>query len=154
MHSRPASLPRLARRIRRRATGEQGDAVVEFVVIFALFWLLGVMAFVQFILWGHATNIANATATDALAATRAQGGSVAAGRAEAHDVSSRIGGTVLTDPTITVTRTPGTAHVEVTGTALRVVPIPGLRLPVRAAAEGSVERFLPDPRATTPGAGR
>jgi hypothetical protein len=43
-----------------------------------------------------------------------------------------------------VTRTVGTATVQITATAERVLPVPGLSLPVTVTVTGPVERFIAD----------
>jgi hypothetical protein len=50
---------------------------------------------------------------------------------------------VLTGPQVTVTMTAGDVTVQVTGTAERVVPFPGLSFSVTATVTGPVERFVP-----------
>ena len=61
-----------------------------------------------------------------LAAARVQGGSAAAGQQQrAAQVLGQIGSSVLISPHISVTRTAGTATVQITGTAEGVLPCPG-----------------------------
>jgi len=105
--------------------------------------MLLILLVVQFALWAHASAVAQATAEEALAAARVQGGSAAAGQQRAHQVLAQIGGAVLAGPRITVTRSPVTATVQITGTAERVLPVPGLAVPVTVTVTGPVERFVP-----------
>ena len=71
---------------------------------------------------GIPTTSNEATAEEALAAARVQGGSAAAGQQRADQVIGQIGSAVLIDPQVSVTRTPTTATVEVHATAERWVP--------------------------------
>ena len=102
-----------------------------------------VMLIVQFAIWAHASSVAQATAEEALAAARVQGGSAAAGQQRAAQVLGQIGSAVLISPHISVTRTAGTATVQITGTAEEVLPVPGLTFPVHITVTGPVERFVP-----------
>jgi Flp pilus assembly protein TadG len=109
--------------------------------------MLLILLIVQFAVWEHATAVAQATAEEALAAARVQGGTAAAGQQRARQVLGQIGSAVLAGPHITVTRSAATATVQITATAERVLPVPGLNLPVTITVTGPVERF------TTPGQG-
>lgn len=134
----PRHLPPAALGQQRR---ERGAASAELAVATPLLLLL-VLLIVQFAVWLHAVHIADAAVDQALADARARGGTATAGRAQARMVLAEIGG-VLVDPTVRVTRGAATARVVVSGTAETVVP--GLSLPVRATAQGPVERFVPAP---------
>ncbi|PZG33029.1 TadE family protein, partial [Spongiactinospora gelatinilytica] len=68
--------------------------------------------------------------------------SAGAGRAEASALLSRLGGSVLRSPQVSVTRTAEVARVQVSGVAPAVVPF--LRLPATTVAYGPVERFRGD----------
>ena len=50
---------------------------------------------------------------------------------------------MLTGPQVSVTMTAADVTVQVTGTAERVLPVPGLSFPVTATVTGPVERFVP-----------
>ncbi len=106
--------------------------------------MLLILLIVQFAIWAHASAVAQATAEEALAAARVQGGSAAAGQQRATQVLDQIGGNVLAAPQVTVTRTPAAATVQITGTAEDVLPVPGLHFPVHVIVTGPVERFVPD----------
>ena len=58
-------------------------------------------------------------------------------------VISQIGSSVLVGPQVSVTMTPADVTVTVTGTAERVVPLPGLSFPVSVTVTGPVEQFVP-----------
>lgn len=125
-----------------RLHGERGAGSAEIVVAVPALMLL-ILVIVQFAIWAHATHVAQATAEEALAAARVQGGTAAAGQQRAHQVLSQIGSPVLLAPRVTVTRTAGTETVQITATAEEVIPVPGLKLPVRITVTGPVERLVP-----------
>ena len=135
-------LPGMARRLRRRVRGDRGAGVAELVIAVPLLMLL-ILLIVQFAIWEHAEDIAHATAEEALAAARVQGGTAAAGQQQASALISQVGASVLTGPQVSVTMTADDVTVQVTGTAERVVPFPGLSFPVTATVTGPVERFVP-----------
>ena len=89
--------------------------------------MLLILLIIQFAVWAHAEAIAHATAEEALAAARVQGGTAAAGQQRADQVISQIGSSVLTGPQVSVTMTPADVTVTVTGTAERVLPFPACR---------------------------
>ena len=122
--------------------GDRGAGSAELVIAVPLLMLL-ILLIVQFAIWAHASSVAQATAEEALAAARVQGGSAAAGQQRAAQVLGQIGSSVLVSPQVSVTRTAATATVQVTGTAEEVLPVPGLAFPVHITVTGSVERFVP-----------
>jgi hypothetical protein len=97
-----------------------------------------VLLLAQVTVWAHARHIAQATASRALAAARADGGSVAAGEQQAQVTLDQLGRSSLTSPEVTVTRDGETATVHVHGTAASVLP--GLRFGIDADASGPVEQ--------------
>ena len=133
---------RLARAARRRLAGDRGAGSAELVVATPLLMLL-ILLVIQFGIWAHATHVAQATAEEALAAARVQGGTTAAGQNRASQVLGQIGGAILISPHVTITRTATTVTVTITASAERVVPLPGLTLPVTVTVTGPVERFVP-----------
>lgn len=124
----------------RSRTGDRqrGAAAAELAAATPLLMLL-ILLVVQFAVWLHAVHVADATADQALAAARVRGGTLDAGRTQARAVLTEVGGGVLNGPAVSVTRAAGAVRVVVSGTAETVVP--GLDLPVRASAQGPVERF-------------
>ncbi|KLL10596.1 pilus assembly protein TadE [Protofrankia sp. BMG5.30] len=106
-------------------------------VLFSIVLLLA-----QVTIWAHATHIAQATAARALAAVRADGGSVTAGQEQADATLTQLGRATLTDPQITVTRDAARATVRIQGSAASVVP--GLHLRVDATAAGPLEQRRPE----------
>ncbi|GAA5110791.1 hypothetical protein GCM10025762_19070 [Haloechinothrix salitolerans] len=104
--------------------------------------LLMLLAIVQFALWSHATHIAQAAASQGLAAARAQNGTAAAGSASAQQMLDQLARGPLTGTSVGADRTANSASIRISGTATSVVPF--LSLPVHAEASGPVERFVPD----------
>lgn len=123
--------------------GDRGAGAAEVVIAVPLLMLI-ILMIVQFAVWYHAVSVAQATAEEALAAARVQGGSAAAGQQRASQVLGQVGDAVLVGPQVSVTRTAATTTVQVHGTAERVVPLPGLSLPVTVTVTGPVERFVPE----------
>ncbi len=126
----------------RHWRGDRGAGAAELVIAVPLLMLL-ILLIVQFAIWAHASSVAQATAEEALAAARVQGGSAAAGQQRAAQVLGQIGSAVLISPRVSVTRTAATATVQITGTAEEVLPVPGMALPVHITVTGPVERFVP-----------
>jgi Flp pilus assembly protein TadG len=124
----------------RAPAGQAGGVVAELVVATPLLLLL-VLLVVQFALWQHGAHVATAAAQEGARVARLEGGSAAAGRAEASDFLASLAPSLVRDPQVTARRDQFSARVEVAGTAEPVVP--WLRLPIRAAVEAPVERFRP-----------
>jgi Flp pilus assembly protein TadG len=122
--------PHRKRHGRRRSGLDRGSVTVEFAIAAPLVLFLLILI-VQFALWAHATHIAQAAANAGVQATRVHGGTIAAGQAQTQAVLDQMSGSTLTDPTVTVTRTPTEATVVVDGAATAVLP--GLLLPVHAS---------------------
>jgi Flp pilus assembly protein TadG len=116
---------------------DAGAGAVELVIVTPLLMLL-VLGVIQFALAEQAQHVAQAAATQALAAARVQDGTAAAGQAQAGTVLSQLGGS-LTGPAVTVTRTATQARVTVTGGVESLIP--GVRLHVRATVTGPAEEW-------------
>jgi Flp pilus assembly protein TadG len=130
----------LKRHAGRFVRGEHGSA--ELVVATPLLLLL-ILAVIQFAIYEHASEVAQATASQALAATRVAGGSTASGQWEAQAILGSVGRGVLTNPGVSVTRDATAAQVTVTGSAEAVIPL--IHLPVTATSSGPLERFVAGP---------
>jgi hypothetical protein len=102
--------------------------------------LIIVMLALQFGLYLHAAQIAEAAAQEAVEAAQAEDGATASGRAAARSLLVGVGG--LHAPTIDVGRTATAVTSRVTGRAPQLVP--GMDLAVAGSAEGPVERFIPE----------
>ncbi|GAA1895041.1 TadE/TadG family type IV pilus assembly protein [Streptantibioticus ferralitis] len=119
---------------------ERGEVTAELVIIMPLVLTL-VLLLAQAALWFHASHIAQATAANALSATRVQGGTTAAGQQEAQRTLDQLGHGPLHTTHIDITRNTHRAEVRISGTASSVVPF--LHLPVHAQAAGPTEKFKP-----------
>lgn len=124
-------------RLRREDRGA-GTVEVALATTALLFILLSI---VQFALWSHATHIAQAAASQGLAAARVQDGTAADGDGAAQRTLDQLGDGPLINTNVASSRDATAASVRVTGEAASVVPL--LRLPVHAEALGPVERFVP-----------
>jgi Flp pilus assembly protein TadG len=130
----------LKRHAGRIVRDEHGSA--ELVVATPLLLLL-ILAVIQFAIYEHASEVAQATASQALAATRVVGGSAASGQSEAQSILGSVGRGVLMHPEVSVTRDATAAQVTVTGSAEAVIPL--IHLPVTATSSGPLERFVTGP---------
>ena len=130
------------RHLRSIRRGDRGSAAAETAVAMPLLLLL-ILLVVQFGVWAHSLHVAQATAAEALSAARLENASAADGQSRASAVRDQIGPHALADATVTVTRSADSVSVHISGTAPRIIPVPFLRLPVRAQASGPVERFRP-----------
>jgi Flp pilus assembly protein TadG len=121
--------------------GDRGSVSVELVIATPLL-LFMLLAIIQFALWSHATHIAQAAASQGLAAARAQDGTAAAGSTSAQQMLNQLDSGPLTGASVNADRNATAASVRIWGTATSVIPF--LHLPVHAEAVGPVERFVPD----------
>jgi Flp pilus assembly protein TadG len=126
--------------VRRILRDDRGAASAD-LVLFTPLLLLALLTIVQFVLWSHATHIAQAAASQGLAVTRAQNGTTAEGTASARHLLEQLAHGPLTDASVSAERTTESAAVRISGTAKAVVPF--LRLPIHAEAAGPVERLTP-----------
>jgi Flp pilus assembly protein TadG len=127
-----------ARLAQLRAERERGSASAELVVATPLLLLL-VMAVIQFALYYHGAEAAQAAASQAVEAARAQGASTAAGQAQGQAILDQVAGGSLPERAITVTRAAGDAQATVTGTVESLIP--GLTLHVTAHAAAPLEAW-------------
>jgi Flp pilus assembly protein TadG len=123
------------------AQPDRGAATIELVLAVPVL-LLMLMLVVQAGVWWHATHIAQAAATAALDAARAEGGSTADGQAAGATTLRALAGGALQRPRVEVTRTATRTSVRVSAVAEAVIP--GVRWTVQATATGPTEHFVPD----------
>ena len=124
--------------MRARIQGDGGVATTQLVLATpALLTMLLVV--VQLGVWLHAAHVVHAAAQEGARAARVETGTAAAGQAQAERFLGRLAGELLTDHTVTASRSGATAQVEVTGRVLPIVPL--LSLPVRATSEGPIEQW-------------
>lgn len=109
----------------------------EVAILFpaVLFFL---MLIVQYGLWWHGKQVADAAAAEAAAATRVPSGTEDAGTDAAEAFLAEAGN--LTDVTVTVERGPDVVTVTVTGRAPQLVP--GYAWSVTSRSVVPVEQFL------------
>ena len=131
---------RSRKRACRLVRDDRGSA--ELVVATPLLLLL-VLGVIQFAIYEHASQVAQTSAAQALAATRVLGGTTASGRNEAESLLSSVGRGVVINPVVSVSRGATTATVTVTGSAEGVIPL--LHLAVSASSSGPIERFVTGP---------
>ncbi|MGI5214855.1 TadE/TadG family type IV pilus assembly protein [Plantactinospora sp. CA-290183] len=129
-------------RTRRHRTGDDRGSATTEVVLYAPLLMLFILLGVQFAMWGVAQLAVQHAANHALQTTRVSGGTSAAGHTDANTVLEQVAGNLVNDRQVMVTRTPDTATVQISGTALQVVPF--LSFGVDAAVSAPVERFRPD----------
>ena len=124
----------------RRWRGERGMTTIQVAILFpvVLFWI---MLIVQYGLWWHAKQVANAAAAEAVDAAQVSSGSARDGEDAAASYLAQSGN--LDDITITVSREPTTVTVELHGDAPQLVP--GFEWSVTARSTAPVERFIPEP---------
>lgn len=103
-----------------------------------LFWL---MLIVQYGLWWHAKQVANAAAAEAVDAAQVESATAADGEAAADRYLAQSGN--LTNVTVTVDRQPAVVTAEIRGDAPQLVV--GFSWSVTARSEAPVERFIPEP---------
>ena len=122
-----------------RLRDERGMTTIQVAILFpvVLFWL---MLIVQYGLWWHAKQVANAAAAEAVDAAQVSAGTARDGEDAAASYLAQSGN--LDDITITVSREPTTVTVEVHGDAPRLVP--GVEWSVTARSSAPVERFIPE----------
>lgn len=124
----------------RRLREERGMTTIQVAILFpaVLFWL---MLIVQYGLWWHAKQVANAAAAEAVDAAQVESATVAEGEAAASRYLAQSGN--LSNVAVTVERQPATVTAEVRGDAPQLVV--GFSWSVTARSEAPVERFIPEP---------
>ena len=124
----------------RRVRDERGLTTIQVAILFpvVLFWI---MLIVQYGLWWHAKQVANAAAAEAVDAAQVSSASARDGEDAAASYLAQSGN--LDNITITVSREPTVVTVEVRGDAPQLVP--GFEWSVTARSTAPVERFIPEP---------
>jgi len=123
-----------------RLRDERGMTTIQVAILFpvVLFWI---MLIVQYGLWWHAKQVANAAAAEAVDAAQVSTGSARDGEDAAASYLAQSGN--LDNITVTVSREPTVVTVEVRGDAPQLVP--GFAWSVTARSTAPVERFIPEP---------
>jgi len=117
---------------------DRGGVTVEYAVLFPVLLVL-LLSSVQAALWWHTRNIALAAAQAGVNAGRATGAGPGQAVPATTSFADRAGGSLSAVTTAGSTAT--TIRVQVSLTAPRVLPIPGLSLRVTQTAVGGRERF-------------
>ncbi|SNR79426.1 TadE family protein [Blastococcus mobilis] len=125
----------------RRLSGDRGAASVELAVAFPVVLLL-VLTLIQAALWFYARSIALGAAQEGAREGRVQPASTARAQAAAEGFLDQTARDLLTRRDVTVSGSPTSIAVTVTGTSLSLVP--GLSgWSVTQTAVGPVERPTP-----------
>jgi Flp pilus assembly protein TadG len=124
----------------RRLRDERGMTAIQVAILFpaVLFWI---MLIVQYGLWWHAKQVANAAAAEAVDAAQLPTATARDGEDAASSFLAESGN--LQNVTVTVSRQPTIVVVEVHGDAPQLVP--GFEWSVIARSSAPVERFIPEP---------
>ncbi|MFF3350702.1 TadE/TadG family type IV pilus assembly protein [Streptomyces sp. NPDC002779] len=123
----------------RRWHDDRGDTSVQMAIIFP-FVLLATITVIQASMWYYARQIALTAAREGLTAARAYEANPADGAAQARNVLGRTAGDSLRGYTVAASSDGQRVRVEVSGTALSMIPgLPGLQ--VSQSASGPVERW-------------
>lgn len=114
---------------------------IELAVAFPLFLIL-LLTSVQAAMWWHARTIAVAAANEGAHTGRTTSGGDADARQAAVSFAERAGGGSVHDVTASTAGSTGEVlRVEVSVSALRVLPIPGLDIRVGQSVQVGRERF-------------
>jgi Flp pilus assembly protein TadG len=114
---------------------------VEIAVLFPAFLAL-VFGGVQAAEWYHARSLCLAAADAGVRAGRPAAAGPAQARAAAFGFLARVGGQSVADPAVSTAGSTATVvRVQVSATAPRVLPIPGLSLRVTQSAQAGREVF-------------
>lgn len=134
----------------QRLRDDRGSATVQYALLLPLFLLLFLTA-AQAGLWWYARTLCLTAAQQGTQAGRTVTGSAADAQQTALLFLTRTGSGAVTDPGVSTAGTSTTTvRVEVSATAMRVLPIPGLNLRVSQSVESAKERFTTDSAGSTP----
>lgn len=123
----------------QRWRDDRGDTSIQMAIIFP-FVLLATVAVVQASMWFYARQIALTAAREGISAARAYQASPAEGAAQARDVLARTAGDSLTDYSVSASSDGQRVRVEVSGSALSMIPgVSGLQ--ITQSASGPVEQW-------------
>ena len=149
----------IRRRLYRRTCEDDGVSTSQLAILFpvVLFWLMLIVQYGLWWhtkqvanaaaadagpgLWSHAKQVANAAAIEAVDVAQLPSGSAPSGAAAAEEYLRQAGN--LDGARVTVDRSPTLVTAEVTGNAPQLVP--GYSWQVTARSQGPVERFIPEP---------
>ncbi|WP_310739000.1 TadE/TadG family type IV pilus assembly protein [Microbispora sp. H10830] len=138
-----------ARRIRRRGRGgrgERGATVIELAMLMPIV-LAVVLLIVQVTLWFHGRQVADAAAREGARIARAGGsdGWQEAAEGKARQIVQAIGPQLLKNAQAQAWEQGDQRGVEVTGSAVQVVPLlPAMTFTITSRFGGPIECFRPD----------
>lgn len=127
-------------------SGERGATVIELAVLMPVV-LAVVLLIVQVALWFHGRQVADAAAREGARIARAGGesGWEDDAEAKAEQIVRAVGPRLLADVTVRTWEEGDRRGVEVTGSAVQVIPLlPELSFTITARSGGPVECFRPD----------
>src|SRR5450631_499992 len=132
--------PRVRGAQSRLPPGERGAVALEFAVVFPMLLVL-TFGGVQVAFWFQARAMCQAAAQAGVRAGRVLGAPAGAGAAGAAAYLAATAGDTVGGPLVSESPTATTVSVRCTGTALRVMPLPGLPLDVAQSDAAARERF-------------
>lgn len=138
MMSRRLNAARPTGRTSTRPDGERGSVTIEAIILMPLLFLL-IFAIVQAGLYYFAQSTARSIANGAVQVTRVEGGTEAAGRAEAVARLDSVGTELISNRGVDVVRGPEQSTVTITGRAPTIIGIP---FTVTQTATGPTERWV------------
>jgi Flp pilus assembly protein TadG len=131
----------------RARSPDRGATVIELAMLMPVI-LMAVLLIVQFTLWFHGRQVADAAAREGARIARAAGtsdGWQGDAEAKAVQIVQAVGPELLKDAKVTAWEQGDQRGVAVTGTAVQVVPLlPALTFRVEARFGGPIECFRPD----------
>jgi Flp pilus assembly protein TadG len=128
-----------ARPVRRvRSGGDRGSVELAITIPVVLMLTLGG---VQVATWYHARNACQSAARAGVRAGRTLDASAGAAQSAAASYLSQTGGDMVVGGQIAEQLTASTVTVTCTGSAPRIVPLPGFSISVRQSSTGQRERF-------------
>lgn len=138
--------PRHRRLARARASqaglpsSDMGAIALELAIVFPMVLVL-TFGGVQVAFWFQARAMCQAAAQAGVRASRVIGAPVGAGRDAATAYLAATAGDTVGGARVSESRTANEVTVGCSGSALRVMPLPGLPLDVAQSAAGARERF-------------
>ncbi|MEP7194329.1 MAG: TadE family protein [Actinomycetota bacterium] len=138
--SSPRRLPRARGSRPAPPRGERGAVALEFAIVFPMVLLL-TFGGVQVAFWFQARSMCQAAAQAGVRAGRVLGAPAGAGRTAATAYLAATAGDTVGGALLSESHTATSVRVGCSGTALRVVPLPGLPLDVAQSAAAGRERF-------------
>jgi Flp pilus assembly protein TadG len=119
---------------------DRGSVALEFAIVFPMVLVL-TFGGVQVAFWFQARAMCQAAAQAGVRASRVLGAPAGAGTTAANAYLAATAGDTVGAPRVSESVTATTVTVGCTGTALQVMPLPGLPLDVAQSAAAPRERF-------------